>query len=242
MPGNLVGQFHKGRIAMKRKNPVHLSLLVAFTVIAAMAFAAPTAWATVVEPAGKTVFLRSSNFHLVPTNAYAEIELTCVNARMEFEIPANGGAGHNNNINRLGTGTKSTGPGSVSVNFGPTPAFEDCAWKANGETIFTTTISVNAEPKWAGAFVSSQGPKVTTNIFAFTFPRESFRLKLPPFGCEVSFAPAHAEALTGTFSGSTLTVDGQLQFEGCTSTLGASPSQFEATYVNEPEGTLKVGP
>jgi hypothetical protein len=233
---------------MKLRNPVRPALLAALAATVAVAFAAPTASATIVKPAGETAGLKSTNSTFLFANGYSEAVLTCAEVTTEVEVPANGGAGHNNNINRKATGTHSRGPGSVSVQFRP-PTFKECKYGPGG--VFSATLTVQ-EGNWPGAALSVEVPKQSPlNTFALDIPQGSIQALISYQGssCKIQFAPTHEEALTGAYATHTLTLDGQVQFkaienEETCNTFGLvapawSPAQLEGSYANTAE-TLTV--
>src|ERR1700761_8317083 len=112
----------------RRKSIGVLALLTAF---GAMALIAPLASATRITPAGtaiKATLAANSEGRVaalfLPTNAFATASIQCLKSETSATTPTQA-AGSENNTNRTGTGTFSTGPGGVFLDLS-NPTFTEC--------------------------------------------------------------------------------------------------------------------
>src|SRR4051794_40943254 len=122
--------------------------------LALVAVTASSALATKITPANTAIKLTQTNQApgFVPTNAFSNTSVQCKAVSAESKTPTQV-AGSLFNTNQTGTGTRSTGPGSVYMTLTP-PEFKECAvyefkegaWKV---TALTATVKTNeTHGKW----------------------------------------------------------------------------------------------
>ena len=122
----------KGSIEMKGRKSLGFGLMVALAAMATMAFAASSASATEVVPAGKKIkatLVEDKESRFIPKNGYDELYIACDSASAEFSVPdgaAQPAGGMKQNQNNREIGTLSQGSGSVSAQIQDQPSFTDC--------------------------------------------------------------------------------------------------------------------
>ncbi|HEY2053730.1 MAG TPA: hypothetical protein VGH14_07325 [Solirubrobacterales bacterium] len=239
-----------------------IGALVLVVALGAMALAAPLASATRVTPAGtaiKATLAANSEGRVaalfIPTNAFATTSVQCLKSETTATTPSQA-AGSENNTNRTGTGTFSTGPGGVFTDLS-TPTFTECG-------VYIRSGSAWVKVKEAETKTNSTNGKWTLSVDALTPSALSAAIGVPSGGasifipteatkeCTITVSNERSSAVMGRWTNgtnstavpSTLKVDSQLSFAqaGAGCVASSSPAQFEATYAvrTNPEGATAV--
>jgi hypothetical protein len=218
--------------------------LLATAAMMVMAFAATSASATVVSPAGKAITAtqvatgQENPNHFTVNNAYGGTLTNCAKASFKAQVPVNGE--HDLNENQPQVGTHSQTAGSVYMDLDEVK-FEECAvyaWSGEhtkGEpqapSVVTTTEG------WAiGLHRITNGPAIA----AISVPAQGATINIAGGLCVLEVAPAGETApATGLWTNgapSQLRVDAQIplaQKSGNCAAIGINlgqPAQFEATF------------
>jgi hypothetical protein len=243
-------------------NRKSIGAFVLLAVLGAMALMAPLASATRVTPAGtaiKATLAANSEGRVaalfIPTNAFATTSIQCLKSETTATTPTQA-AGTENNTNRTGTGTFSTGPGGVFVDLS-TPTFKECGVYARVGSSWVKvkeaeTVTNSTNGKWT---LSGDALTATALAGAIGVPSNGAGIFIPSAAapeCTITVSNERASAVMGrwtngtnsTTAPSTLKVDSQLSFgqAGGACPASSSPAQFEATYAvrTNPEGATAV--
>lgn len=239
-----------------------IGALVVVAALGAMALSAPLASATRVTPAAtaiKATLAANSEGRVaalfIPTNAFATTSIQCLSSETTATTPSQA-AGSENNTNRTGTGTFSTGPGGVFMDLS-TPTFKECG-------VYVRSGSAWVKAKGAEAVTNATNGKWTLSVDALTSSALAASIGVPSNGakvlipteaapeCTITVSNERSSAVMGrwtngtnsTAAPSTLKVDSQLSFAqaGAGCPASSSPAQFEATYAvrTNPEGATAV--
>lgn len=229
---------------MFTNKPIGVGAIVAIVAMLALALGASSASATRITPANENIkATNSGTTKFIPENAFAETSIQCKKSTVTGTTPTQVEPATQNNTNRTGTGTRSTGPGSVIMPI--TPTFEECGvytWNGTAwvEKVAATTTVSTANGNWTFAALRAEAAKEANdmNIAAFGVPKAGasieFNIGLGP--CTITVSPADASAVTGIWTNnnpSSVKVDGQIRFTdaaGCSGFNTGNPAQFEATY------------
>jgi hypothetical protein len=229
-----------------------ISLIAVVTALGVLGVSATSAWATEVKPASGTAVAKSTNATFIPANAFSEGSVVC-SSSATITIPEEGA--QKKNQNKAGTGTFSTGDGSVLLGLKP-PSFTSCSLKSGGVTVAPAEVTTRGE--WAASAYNSEAmSKAAEGAGAASIgvPKEGATISIPAFGCTIIVAtnPNVVTALVqndiaGEGAATGLAVDGQITFTasaGCAAIglegVKQSPAQFEADY-KVSEGKLLVLP
>lgn len=233
---------------MKTRKSIGALALV--LVLGVMALTAPMASATRVTPAGTAIRATlAANAEgrvaalFIPTNAFATTSIQCLKSETTATTPTQA-AGSENNTNRTGTGTFSTGPGGVFTDLS-TPTFTECG-------VYARVGSEWVKVKSAESKTNSTNGRWTLSVDALTstalaasigVPSNGARIFIPSEAapeCTITVSNERASAVMGRWTNgtnsttgpSTLKVDSQLSFAqaGAGCPASSSPAQFEATY------------
>lgn len=230
-----------------------ISLIAVLAALGVLSISATSAWATEVKPAGGTAVAKSTNATFIPANAFSEGSVVC-SSSATITIPEEGA--QKKNQNKTGTGTFSTGDGSVILGLAP-PSFTECSLKSGGVTIAPAEVSTQGE--WTASAYNSKAMSEAAGgdgAASIGVPKNGATIAIPALKCTIHVAtnPNVVTALVendiaGEGAATGLAVDGQVSFtvegEGCPS-IGLedakqSPAQFEGGY-KVSEGKLLVLP
>ena len=244
---------------MKVRKSLGFGLIVALAAMATMAFAASSASATEVVPAGKQIAASlkedtQSNFY--PKNGYNSVYLSCEDSTARFKVPAKE-EGQQYNENDLEVGTLSQGQGSVSLQVQPEPEFLECAvWlseEQGAKGVKVAGAEVATTDKWMLAAEEKNIGGTSIAQLAIGVPQAGATITIdnqavPPVDvCDITIGDGQQSVVMGSYDNATqqASFDGQLKYTttpllpeeaGCESVEGRSPAQYEAEYVTSVVG------
>jgi hypothetical protein len=217
---------------MNKGKPLSYALIIAVTAATMLAFAAPTASATIVKPANtkiKASLKEGTYLRFSGNNAYYAIYIVCNKSEFSFTTPTEA-AKSLFNTNRAKTGAYSLGSGSVSMKIEEFPRFEECTFREGnpeepekpGKELGTITWAASAGWSIAATqFISKAGTA------ALVIPKSGL---IANSGCGLVTMLQSVPIGVFTNATHTLRLDGQVGFSGLQE-CGFSPStQFEAEY------------
>jgi hypothetical protein len=228
---------------MKVKKPLGLALIAALAATVAMALTAASALATTISPASTKIQASSTETRFLPNNAFNKLAVVCKKTSGgKLTTPEEGAL--KKNQNKTAVGTFSKGPGSVNMVFTEQPKFEECEVRnlETGKPEREATVTTANEPsKWefSGVELESAKEENDKRLGAIGLPMAEAKISILGAGaCEITVSPEESSVVTGewtngtnsTTNPSTLKVDEQLAFSGCSALGLLSPAQFEATY------------
>jgi hypothetical protein len=217
-----------------------IGLLALTAALFAFALGATGASATIVVPPNKAVELKSTETFFLPGNAYGELFVKCTSSVAKFTTPpgrVKGGTvrvGNDQNINRSGVGTRSTGPGGVWADLTEPPSFGGCDLFKGATLVEGATVATSKEfGAWS---LTGMGVTEAAGTAAIGVPKKGATITLAS-GTSLTISPEEASAVFAPEyknSTHTLTVDSQIRFTPSTELI-TSPAQFEARYIANEE-------
>ena len=254
---------------MKGRKSLGFGLMVALAAMATMAFAASSASATEVVPAGKKIkatLVEDKESRFIPKNGYDELYIACDSASAEFSVPdgaAQPAGGMKQNQNKPGIGALSQDQGSVSMQIQDQPSFTNCDLResapepptqAKGTDIVEMTITTTEGWTLAAWGLAATGGSPDA-MMAIGVPDAglTYSYTIPPFEtCVVTIGEAQQTVVMGEFDNDThlARFDGQVKYTTNGSPAcpppAESPAQFETELdtevVEDPEQDLEVLP
>ena len=243
------------------RGSIRTVMLAALAVCAFGALTVGTAFATRIAPANTAIKanIKEGLAAFLPSNAFATTSIQCVSSETTGTTPTQIAppGGTENNTNRTGTGTFSTGPGDVIMDI-TKPSFTECgvyvrsggAWvKVEGAEVKTN--ETNGKWTFSGDFISTAIP------VAIAVPSNGAKIFVPTEAaptCTITVSNERASAVTGrwtngtnsTTAPSSIRIDSQVSFNapgvGTECPVSTSPAQEEAIYSvkTNPEGATPV--